>query len=313
MSPLSRHRLGTCALGLLLGVTLSLSAQAGVTLEQVTGKSPVSPEALAKTVAQQWVLASADGEGGSVQLWDAEIKFFGEGKVIIGSSSEQIFAAVVSGVCSVESGGTWVNGLAAGRIAFWGHDGRSKPQKGFYDALVLQESLAKAERTELADGLNGAVVSQRKKLAWGFLRTTKLNLASPLSPEVETLRRSYLNQPEVIDSRRTAPAAAKLPAEVAARFLKHLQAGTASEASHLISPRLFEVAATQGKLEEARTDFTKELLSQDWPKKADPASLKMDPDQPLMGEFTAGGETYVIHLEPFDAGVFVKSVIPAHL
>ena len=313
MSLLSKHPLGRCVLGVFLGAAFSLSAQAGVTMEQVVGKSSVSAEALAKTVAQQWVLASADGEGGSIQLWDAEIKFFGEGKIIIGSSSEQIFAAVVSGVCSVESGGTWVNGLATGRLAFWGHDGRNRPQKGYYDALVLQESLTKAGRAELVEGLNGAAASQRKKLAWGFLRSTKLNLASPLSPEVETLRRSYLNQPEVIASRRTASAQAQLPAEVARNFLKHLQAGTASEASHLISPRLFEAAATQGKLETARADFTKELLSQDWPKQTDPASLKMDPDQPLMGEFTAGGETYVIHLEPFDAGVFVKSVIPAHL
>jgi hypothetical protein len=241
---LSCNPLGKFAFTLLLGALLPLSVPAGVTLEQVSGKSPVSPEALPKTVAQQWVLASADGEGGSILLWDAEIKFFGEGKVIIGSSSEQIFAAVVAGVCSVESGGTWVNGLATGRIAHWGHDGRSRPRKGYYDALVLQESLVKAERAELADGLIGAVASQRKKLAWGFLRSTKLNLASPLSPEVETLRRSYLNQPEVIESRRTASAQAKLPAEVAARFLRHLQAGTASEASHLISPRLFEAAAT---------------------------------------------------------------------
>lgn len=313
MFPFFRRSVSTAALIVLLGAATCISSNAAVTLQQVSDKAAVSTDTLAKTVTKQWVLATADGEGGSVQLWNSEIKFFGEGKIIIGSSSEQIFVAVLSGICAVESNGTWVNGLSSGRVAYWGHDGRSRPQKGHYDALAFQDSLAKADRTELAEGLNGAVTSQSKKLRWGFLRSTKLNLASPLSPEVEKLRRSYLNQPEVIESRRTAPSQAKLPAEVAASFLKHLKAGTASEASHLISPRLFEAAATQGQLEKVRADFTKELMSQAWSKEADPASLKMDETQPLMGEFTAGGETYVIHLEPFDAGLFVKSVIPAHL
>lgn len=308
----SRH-VRLLSLSVLFGLGVFLSAQAEVTLESVHGKTPVTAEALGKTVTRQWVLASASGEGGSLALWNSEIKFFGDGKVVVGSSSEQIFVAVVSGVCSVEAGGKWVSGLSTGQLAYWGHDGRSQPRKGFYDALAFQDSLTKAERPELAEGLTGTVVSQRKKLAWGFLRSTKINLAAPLAPEVESLRRSYLNQPEVIESRRSAASQSKLPAEVAASFLKHVKAGTASEASHLISPRLFEAAATQGQLEQVRSDFTKQLLGQDWAKKADPESLKMDDTQPLMGEFTAGGETYVISLEPFDAGLFVKSVIPAHL
>jgi hypothetical protein len=175
---------------------------------------------------------------------------------------------------------------------------------------MLQTTLEQAGRPDLAEGLDTLAARQQRKIAWGFLRPTKLNIASPLRPGPESLRKSYLNQPEILSARRASDGPDDLSARVARTFLSSLAKADAAMAANLISPRSFEEAVQNGVLQPARQSFARDLLKQPWARKIDVESVKPSEFMPLAFEFSAGEERFEVQLEPFDATLFVKSVLP---
>jgi hypothetical protein len=298
----------------MLGLLLALSCPAAVVFQSYESRTPVPADQLTREALQSWVVALADEGGGETALWDLQIDFTPGSRVLAGTSSELLFLAVIEGAVAVTSTNAAVKGgplvAGPGDAVYAGHDAGSGLRRAPFSAERLLATLEQAGRSDLAGGLDVIASRQQRRMAWGLLRPTRLNIASPLRAGPENLRKSYLNQPEILSLRRASTTPADLAQAVASQFVSGLAKADASIVGHLISPRSFDEAVKNNALQAARQGFARELLRQPWVKGVDPASVKPSEFLPLAYEFSAGGERYEVHLEPFDATYFVKSVLP---
>ena len=225
-----------------------------------------------------------------------------EAVALAGVSSEFVFVAVLSGRLTGRE-----QEVGPGEAAVWGHLGAQEPRVQPYSVRDLSAALAEAERNDLAELLEPARRKQERQRFWGLIRPTALNVATPLRPEVESVRRSYLTDPTVIGVKRAAQSPDDLPRRVAERFLRALWGGEAEEVAALLDPEPFEQAARQGTFTEARQRYAEQIVDAAWARRIVPGSLR-ETDEPLAFRFRSGEQNFDLQTAFFDNAIFVTAV-----
>jgi len=272
------------------------------TLETVTDRSAVQSADLDRVLTEQWVAIHL-AAGQSQPVWGAPVTSDEPSTVIAGCSSEYQFCLVTDGRASRGD-------LTAeqGQVMFW-PAGPGKGRVMQFSGRDLQHSLQLAGRNDLAEPLNTFSSHQDTKRWWGLVRPMSVNIGAPLRAGIDSARKSYLMQPEVVRLRHAAPGNAELPALTADAVLGHLKAGRASELSQLLSPEWFIEPAKRNELSQARLAVATTLIAQPWTKQINDGSLRATEDANVFW-FSAGKENFVLTLKPFDEMVYVSSIQP---
>ncbi len=192
-------------------LTAGLASDAPImAFTSVNASVPIDSAHLESEVSKAWVVGSGT-KGTEVVLWDVRLKSIENSTLLLGTSSEFIFVAVLTGSVQLPD----QQMVTPGHMAAWLPDGTSRFNVSAFSAEALDASFKAAERDDLRDLLASALKKQKTLLFWGLLRPTTINVACPLKTEVETLRKSYLNQPQVIAARRKSKTVSELAQEVA--------------------------------------------------------------------------------------------------
>jgi len=302
----------------ILLLTAVSPARADGKYETVWESRGIEAEQVAATLKSEWVIASIPANE-SITFWDLRINAVQDSQVLLGVSSEFVFAVVFNGRVTaiadvVEHATTdgrpaaWKQEVAAGQAMISVHMGGKQWTIKPFSARDLQNSFQRAGRTVLARDIQALVDQQAPLRFWGRLRATSLNIATPVRPEVEAVRRTYLLEPAIIESKRAAKVASDLPLEVAKSFLSRLKAGDASGAGTLISPGPFRSAAQMDQLTAARADFARNLLQQRWVLGIELDSIAVHESDNMLVRFRAEGRSFTLRTAIFDRSVFVVAV-----
>ncbi|MEM9420449.1 MAG: hypothetical protein AAGA25_15575 [Planctomycetota bacterium] len=288
------------SLGLLLA-TAPLTA--APSFQTVKGNQSVHGSQVLRTLVDQWLVVDLQAQD-KAHLWDVSLTAEqDQTRLILGMSSEFIFAAVLKGQATSTSGD-----LEAGDVLLMRHLGATEPSIQVFAAREFAQTLGNAGRSDLAADLDLAIKVQKQKRFWGLLRPTNLNVGSPMSDDVEALRQSYTT-PTLVRLKRSVDDVHELPELVAFTFLQAANGNDVETIAALLDPTPFRSSAQQGRLEDDRRAIANRVIDQDWANGIALGSIKATPD-PLRFVFLARNTPYQIHLTVFDGSVFVQRVEP---
>lgn len=269
----------------------------------VAGNEAVHGSRVLRTLVDQWLVVDLQADD-QAYLWDVSIRAQEAGtRLVLGMSSEFIFAAAIRGQASTEAGD-----LEAGDVLLMRHLGTTAPRLHVFAAHEFAQTLRDSGRGDLANDLDGVIRGQKPKRFWGILRPTNLNIGSPMSRDVEALRQSYTT-PTLVRLKRSVDDIHELPELVVFTFLQSANANDPQTIAALLDPTPFRSSAQEGRLEDDRRAIALRVLDQEWASGIALGSIKATPD-PMRFVFLAQGRPYQIHLTVFDGGVFVQRVEP---
>jgi len=309
-----------------LVLLLSAFAPAAPKVTVVNDGRDLEPSALPLELSRSWVEVDfAAGE--QLKVFDLTLEAPEAAKVIVGVSSEYLFAACASGRVAVDG-----RTVEPGEVIVWKHDAEYRPAVRRFSARDFESVLRDKGRTEVADAVKVVARAQKSERFWGTLRASSVNVGVPLKPAAERLRRGYLVQPAILEIRRGASEpVADATARAAARAIA---AQDAEALAPLLTPAFFRDASKLGQFDPARLAMAKLVLSNLNGAKIDPTSLtraaaaaattvpasgpttsasaSTRPASVVAGtssyQFTAGDRTVTIDVGGFDSGVFVTAI-----
>ncbi|WP_221435338.1 hypothetical protein [Algisphaera agarilytica] len=285
------------------GLLIANPSSAAPSFHTVKDNQWVHGSHVLRTLVDQWLVVDLQNED-KAYLWDVSITAEqDQTRIVLGMSSEFIFAAVLKGQANCEAGV-----LESGDVLLLRHLGTTPPGKNVFAAREFAQTLRDAGRSDLATDLDRTIKVQKQKRFWGVLRPTNLNVGSPMNDDVEALRQSYTT-PTLVRLKRSVDDIHELPELVAFTFLQAANANNAETIAALLDPTPFRSSAKEGRLEEDRRAIATRVLEQNWASGIALGSIKATPD-PMRFVFLAGNKPYQIHLTVFDGGVFVQRIEP---
>lgn len=219
---------------------------------------------------------------------------------LVSLSSEFATIAVIDGALSLgeqsaKSGEALVTTIDSGTT-----------QKLRFDARRLAVSLPPQWLADAQAPLDAIAARQKRQRFWGLIEPAGINASAPVSPEMETVRASYLVNPAITALRQEAKGEpVKLAALTAKRFATALAARDTKTVAALIDPKPFtDTGADADAWQKAREGFAAQIADDAMlaaAMSAEPVAVADD-----QTAFDAGG--YRIRLVPRDRALFVQSV-----
>lgn len=288
----------TLVTGIVFSVIGPVSAAQPAIVDQPAGAARPSLE---HAITESWnVLALRDGM--AVSFWDMGIRADGDAVVLIGASSEFVFAAVLSGAARADD-----DAVMAGEMAFWPIVGGGATVSPFV-ATRLQANLRSAGRDDLAGLLEPVREKQERLIYWGLLEETGVSVAMPVAPTLEQVRRDYRRRAALIAAHRGGGDAPATSRRVASSFASALRAGDAPAVATHLDPRMFSIdnnpAASPGWME-LRERFAREITDD---AVAGSAQTIGDTGQPGVYSIDIAGKRHRLTTTLFDGVIFVDAL-----
>lgn len=260
-----------------------------------------------EAVCADWVEVSTN-KASVVHLWDVALEIDPESRVLIGANSVYFYALTLNGKFKVGK-----QKAPAGKIMVWKHYGEDGGK-----AVTYTYSAKRLATVFGAKGLPGdadlasLASSQKKKRFWGFLRPTGVNVAAPVTTEIEEARIYYQTNPVMIGVKRTSRNRKEYPQNTVATFLDALASDDVVSVACLLSPALFLEGASMSQMEnlliQERTAFANHLIeSGSFSKFRDATFTDLGDGQFIA---TSGGNSLKVTLKGFDDGLYVTSLAP---
>ncbi len=218
----------------------------------------VYEKSLASYITNDWVELDTN-EAKKLSLLGIAIETNNDSKVLLGTSSQFIFVLCLNGNFNVND-----EEVIAGELFLTGHDGFSSFRIVAYDAERLQNSLRLGGRDDLAVMLDPIIISQNRLKFWGLLRTSYFNVATPVIPQIEKIRKTYLNQVDILAARRNGQNHDEIKLNVIDGFVKAVQSKNNTSVSAYLNPQYFIENSKASKIQEwkvMRHDFSTTLVN----------------------------------------------------
>jgi hypothetical protein len=254
--------------------------------------------ALAQAEGSKRLLKLATGE--ETAVWGVVVKAKKPSVLLLSLSSEFTSIAVLDGAITqgakvARSGDALVTAI----------DG-NKTQQLQFDARRLAGTMSPEWLADAGTPLEAVAARQKRHRYWGLIEPVNLNASAPISPVMEPVRSSYLNQDAIVSLRREARGNPQvLAALTAKRFASALAARDVATVSALIDPKPFTDTGASADAWRAARDAFAVKLTRDAAliraMAAEPAAVADD-----QTAFDSG--IYRIHLVPRDRALFVTSV-----
>lgn len=259
---------------------------------------PISASAQKFPTQDRQLLDLRNGEAAT--LFGSEYRARTATIAVISQSSDFITVAVISGELTKGKANA-----RSGEALVTPIDGK-RTQRFSFDAARLAATVPPQWAKVTTAPLSRLVLSQRRARFWGLLEPVNFNASAPTTPELESVRQSYLNSPVIVSLRQGAQGNPQLLAKLTATaFAQAMVRHDTATLAALVDPKPFtDTAADAASWRAGRLAFATALTTDT----AMVSALAMSPvavanDQTA---FEAGG--YRIRVVPRDRAMFVQSV-----
>ena len=263
-------------------------------------------ESLADKIAVQWVILSTQDNPGTVHLWDRTLSLKPNTSILIGTSSDLIYAATLLGSISDQTG----NIAAPGQMIVWHHFGAIPIQVMEYWMQRLAVQMKEVGQNDLAHRMSRSIEAQERERYWGMLRPTMLDVGQATSFGNDKFRRQYCNAPALIYAARLTRQDSSSPELIAEMFLGYLKAQDFKHASELFSPEVFAHSDRYiQRIGMARQEFLADMLwDATWRDTLDLDTLAMhkQEDGSWIASCQSGDRVVILSLSQFDSYTFVS-------
>ena len=266
------------------------------TNDQSNDTAPIIVMGLSKPGLMQWT------KGQEFKLLGADFKAKTATMALTKTSSEFVSIAVISGELThlnrtAGPGQIFIIPIAAKEVLL--HD---------YDAALLRATLPKETLALLDQPLKAIAKTQKTKLFWGLLEPTRLNIAAPINPIIESARQSYLSAPAIVELRhKSSGDFGLLQTNTVQTFIDALLRDDGETVAALIDPMPFSDATNDTKTwQSARRSFADTLL-QDRAIKQSLSDAQVTKDAST-GQFSISGKNgppYILTTVQRDSAVFI--------
>jgi len=215
---------------MLIGICFNVFA---IEVTTINTKQNLSLSDVQGQLLEDWVVVKSSNEE-RFKLHGKSIEIAANATLIAGLNSELTFIAVLAG--SATSGKIKAN---AGEALILGHYKDSIIRTVSFNSEDFQGRLTRLGEAGLSEVLEPVVNQQKRKLFWGLLRTTSVNLNKPFDAVYEDGRREYLLHSSLLEIKANSPNMNELLRNTADSFILGLKNENVSLVAETLSPLLF--------------------------------------------------------------------------
>jgi len=215
---------------MLIGICFNVFA---IEVTTINTKQNLSLSDVQGQLLEDWVVVKSSNEE-RFKLHGKSIEIAANATLIAGLNSELTFIAVLAG--SATSGTIKAN---AGEALILGHYKDSIIRTVSFNSEDFQGRLTRLGEAGLSEVLEPVVNQQKRKLFWGLLRTTSVNLNKPFDAVYEDGRREYLLHSSLLEIKANSPNMNELLRNTADSFILGLKNENVSLVAETLSPLLF--------------------------------------------------------------------------
>lgn len=271
--------------------------------------SPLSLTEFPTAVLKDWIVVRSE-EGEEVEFLGQQVQLSPGAIAIAGTNSELAFFAVLAHSISI---GTDVV-AEPGTVLLLGHSFGSGLSVQPFDAQDFFGRLRRLGADDLADTLLPVAESQQRKIFWGLLRPSEINVNKPYNIVFEQGRRKYTLHPVLLQIKRESRSEDELATNTANAFVTALREGDVESTAALLSPVMFqEQGRTPYSNDEwinRRLRFARMLCDKTQSREISRVGGRTERGHFL---FTMEENEYLLKLQVFDGSYFIEEIAQRNL